>query len=155
MTTNDSIVTVYYDNSCPICREEIGALKSIDTNNQLSLIDCSTETFNDAATTSAGLTQSTLMQALHVRDAKGQWHSAADAFIVMYDAVGFDSAVRLLQRKGVRRVFDMLYPMFIKHRHKLQFTGAHKLMPWLIRRTANKQSVKSAACSTRVNSDPD
>ncbi len=155
MATSSSIVTVYFDNSCPICREEIAALKSIDTDNRLTLIDCSTENFDDATAINAGLTQDTLKQTLHVRDAKGQWHSAVDAFVVMYNAVGLDSAVRLLQRSGVRRLFDWLYPMFVKHRHKLRFTGAHKLMPWLIRRTAKKQSVKAAACSARVNSDPD
>ncbi len=143
MATSSSIITVYYDNSCPICREEIDALKSIDTNNRLAPIDCSTENFDDAAATDAGLRQDTLKQALHVRDSKGQWYSAVDAFVVIYDAVGFDSAVTLLRRSSVRRIFDWLYPVFVKHRHKLRFMGAHKLMPWLIRRTAAKQSVKT------------
>jgi predicted DCC family thiol-disulfide oxidoreductase YuxK len=149
------MITVYFDNSCPICREEIGALKSIDTHNRLALIDCSVENFTDAAATQAGLTQNALKQALHVRDAHGQWHSAVDAFVVMYDAVGFDSAVRLLQKSGVRKLFNWIYPVFVKHRHKLTFTGAHKLMPWLIRRTAKKQSAKAAACAPRANSGID
>ncbi len=88
------------------------------------------------------------MQALHVRDDDGQWHSAVDAFVVMYEAVGFDAAVSLLKRKSARSAFERVYPVFVRHRHKLRFTGAHKLMPWLIRRAARKQAQRAAACST-------
>lgn len=155
MKTHSETLTVYYDHSCPICREEIAALKSVDRRNRLSLIDCSSEHFDDANAVDAGLTQEDLKNALHVRDSEGQWHVAADAFVVMYDAVGFESAARLLRRPGVRRVFDRLYPVFVRHRHKLRFTGAHKLMPWLIRRSARRQAAKAASCANQTRPDAD
>lgn len=148
-------VTVYFDNSCPICREEIGALKSIDARGALTLIDCSAENFSDPEATRQGLTQDMLKQSMHVRDGAGQWHSAADAFVMMYDAVGFDSAVRLLKSKGARRLFDAVYPVFARHRHKLRFTGAHKVMPWLIRRAAAKQAARAATCSADMQTNSD
>ena len=155
MDANTPEVSVYYDNSCPICREEIAALKSIDTHDALHLIDCSAEGFADAATSDAGLSQQTLKESLHVRDSSGKWHSAIDAFVLMYDTVGFDSAATLLKKRGVRRMFTWLYPLFVKHRHKFRYLGGHKLMPWLIRRTAARQAARTTACATHARSEPD
>lgn len=147
MTNAATPLTVYYDQSCPICRGEISALKSVDTQNALQLIDCSADDFEDNAALARGLDQETLKNAMHVRDADGLWHIKADAFIAMYEAVGFDAAARLLRKRGVRSMFERVYPLFVKHRHKLKYTGAHKLMPWLIRRAAKKQARTAVSCS--------
>ncbi len=147
MSEAASKLYVYYDNSCPICREEINALKSVDHQNALELIDCSSPDFNDASAAKAGYTQETLINAMHVRSANERWYVAADAFVVMYETVGFDAAARLLKRQKVRSVFEWAYPFFVKHRHKFRFLGIHRIMPWLIRRAAAKQSAKAQSCA--------
>ncbi|MFK8029346.1 MAG: thiol-disulfide oxidoreductase DCC family protein [Gammaproteobacteria bacterium] len=144
-------LTVYFDKSCPICREEIAALKSIDANDALTLVDCSSPEFNDAAAQERGLTSEELKAAMHVRDAKGNWYLVVDAFVVMYEAVGFDSAAALLQKRGFRSLFEWIYPLFAKHRHKLRYIGADRFMPWLIRRSAAKQAAKAAHCAIKDN----
>lgn len=150
MTSVNAPITVYFDNSCPVCREEIAALKAMDADNALTLVDCSLADFNDDDATRAGLSQNTLKQTLHIRDGKGEWYSAVDAFVVMYEAVGFDAAANLLKSRYLRRVFDWMYPVFVNHRHKLRWLGAHKLMPWIIRRAASRQAAKAATCANRV-----
>ncbi len=138
---------VYYDKSCPICREEIGALKSIDHANALVLIDCSDSDFDDEAAEKEGISQETLKNTMHVRDSTGRWHVAADAFVAMYETVGFDSAAGMLGKRRVRSLFNWMYPFFVRHRHKLRFIGAHKIMPWIIRRAAAKQSARAQKCA--------
>ena len=149
--TNPDILplTVYYDKSCPVCREEITALKSIDMNDALTLVDCSSPDFNDAAAHQEGLTSEALKSAMHVRDAKGKWYKVVDAFVIMYEAVGFDSAAALLKKRGIRSLFERMYPLFLKHRYKLRYVGADKIMPWLIRRSAAKQATKAAHCAVK------
>jgi len=82
---------VYYDDSCPICREEIGALKSIDQQNKQVLIDCSDAKFDDVDAAKAGLSKDALQNEMHVRDANGKWHIAGEG---------------LLKRRGVRSLFE-------------------------------------------------
>lgn len=148
-------LTVYFDNSCPICREEINALKSVDIDNALDLVDCSVDDFSDPMATDAGLDQHTLKNAMHVRDASGRWYKKADAFIAMYETVGIESAARLLRKRSVRSVFERAYPLFVKYRHVLKYTGAHKLMPWFIRRAAAKQARDAQTCAVNNSTDRD
>jgi predicted DCC family thiol-disulfide oxidoreductase YuxK len=60
-------MTVYYDHSCPLCREEMFALKAYDAENRLQLIDCSIANFSSAEAGKAGYTQQQMMRLIHAQ----------------------------------------------------------------------------------------
>lgn len=139
-------LAVYYDKSCPMCREEIHVLKSVDHHERLRLIDCSTSAFTDEHVRAAHIDQRELMSAMHVRDASGQWFTAVDAFVQLYTAVGVDTIARVWAHKRLRPVWDRLYPLIARHRAALSRLGLHVPMRWLIRRLAKRAALASASC---------
>ena len=74
-----SAVTVYFDGSCPLCRREIALYQSLSSKQTLHWVDVSGPT-----SLPSGLTCALAMRRFHVRDAKGQLHSGARAFSVLW-----------------------------------------------------------------------
>ncbi len=139
-------LSIYYDKSCPMCREEIHALKRIDHDNRMVLIDCSTENFSDSHTEAAGIKQEDMLLAMHVRDQDGNWYKAVDAFVQMYGAVGFNNISRMWANKQLRPMWDRLYPVVARNRHILSFFGLHRVASWLIHRSAKRAARRGKSC---------
>lgn len=85
---------VYYDGKCPVCTAEIEELQEADWQKNLEFIDCASQDFADSAAAEAGITQSQLLRAMHVRSKDGQWYRGADAFTEVYGSLNMDRVAR-------------------------------------------------------------
>ncbi len=141
MTTpgsEDKQLTVYFDRSCSLCRDEIETLKRADAADRLALVDCSVENFEDDAAREAQLDQTTMLSALHIRDADGRWYRGVDAFAELYRAVGLTGIARLWGSRRLSRITKPIYRLIARHRGFLKKSGiGHgyvRVVEWLLRR---------------------
>src|SRR4249920_1537637 len=99
-------LAIYYDQSCPLCAEEMHALKRYDAHGRLHLIDCSVPDFIDADTRQAGIDRSALMRRIHARDAAGNWLDGVAVFEVAYGAVGIGAVAKLWGNPRLQPLWD-------------------------------------------------
>jgi predicted DCC family thiol-disulfide oxidoreductase YuxK len=125
-------LTVFYDRSCPLCAEEMHALKARDRDGRLELVDCSTATFDDSGLVGDGIRRADLMERIHVRDRGGRWFVGIDAFEVVYRAAGLENVARVWGDARWRPVFRRAYPWIARHRQMLSLLGVPALVRWLI-----------------------
>jgi predicted DCC family thiol-disulfide oxidoreductase YuxK len=116
-------ITVYYDASCGLCRAEVEAMKSRDIRDRLRLVDCSAADF----VVPEGATRDALMSRIHARDAGGAWLRGVDVFAEVYEAAGFPRLARLYRSRGLRPLFDRMYPWIADHRRVLSALGLPRL----------------------------
>ena len=139
-TTNKFCVplTVYYDKSCPLCAEEMDALRELDWRGRLRLEDCSAPGFDDSAAAREGVTQRDMMTKLHVRDPEGKWLTALDAFEAVYGAAGLDRTARFWGSRRLRPVLGRIYPVIARYRQPLSRLGLHKAVGAALRRAGKR-----------------
>lgn len=139
-------LTIYHDGSCPICRAEMEVLKEADVDDRLELIDCSSDGFSDARCDEAGLTQSDLMSALHVVDAKDRWLQGPDAFAAIYLELGFERMARFWGRGWWRPAVNLMYRLFAVTRGWLAPLGLDRAVRWWVRREAEQAASRAQSC---------
>ena len=128
--TADDKTLVYFDGSCSICRTEVETLA--EDAGGWSLRDCSVPDFEDDVTRDAGLKSGDLMEAMHIRDADGTWHTGHDAIAMMYEQSGRPRMGRLLRSKMLRPFWRLSYWLFAVNRHWLQKLGFHRVLRYLL-----------------------
>ena len=111
-------LTIYYDASCPLCRAELETLSQRDAEGLLQLVDCST-----GAIALDGVTNDDMMARIHARDAAGRWLRGMDVFAAVYRAAGLFLLARIYAARGLRPLFDRLYPWIADHRQLLSRIG--------------------------------
>lgn len=126
---NGKELRVYYDDACPLCREEIMALKAADVDDRLILKDCSAANFEDAEAKRANLGKADLMQAMHVCDSDGNWYRGPDAFARIYAAAGIPWMARLWGSRTLKPLWNRIYPWIARHRQQL----SRSALPWAVR----------------------
>lgn len=127
MTTHAPL-KIYYDASCPMCASEMRALKALDKEDRLDLVDCSAAQFDPASVAPEGVTRSALMARIHARDADGRWLVGIDVFEAAYRAAGLNTAARLCGSRVLRPLLNRLYPLIADHRQLLSRLGADTLI---------------------------
>jgi predicted DCC family thiol-disulfide oxidoreductase YuxK len=143
-------LTIYYDDSCPLCREEIFGLKAFDAQNRLRLVDCSVAGFINEETQKAGFTQQQLMRLIHAQDADGHWLIGIPVFEAAYQAAGIQTVAKTFANPMLRPFWDRLYPFIADNRYFLSKLGMNKAYGWWVRRTARKALARSQACKDGV-----
>lgn len=146
MTTAWPLV-IYYDASCPLCREEMHTLKAHDGQQRLALVDASAPGFTDPALATAGIGRDALMRLIHARDAAGRWFIGVDVFEQAYGAVGLDRVAALWAHPRLRPVWDRLYPWVARFRQPLSWLGLNRAYGWLVRRAAARAQRRAGACA--------
>jgi predicted DCC family thiol-disulfide oxidoreductase YuxK len=121
-------LTVFYDASCPMCANEMQALKERDREARLELVDCSARDFDESVLAGVGITRSDLMRRLHARDAHGRWLVALDAFEAAYRAAGLERAAQLWGSRRMRPLLEPAYRWVAKRRQALSSLGAAALV---------------------------
>ena len=138
---------IYYDASCPLCREEMHALKAHDVQDRLALTDASAPGFTDPALAAAGIDQDALMRLIHARDATGTWFIGVAVFEQAYGAVGLDGAAALWGHPRLRPLWDRLYPWVARFRQPLSWLRLNKAYGWLLRRAAARAQRRARTCA--------
>ena len=146
---SDLPLTIYFDATCRMCHSEMRNIKVHDAKGYLRLVDCSAPGFDDAPFRADGITQTDMMERLHVRDNQGAWVKGAPAFELMYRTVGMQRMARIW---GSGTLLDRLYPWIARHRQGLSLTGTPlvfgiwgKCAAWRADRRARK--CKDGQCS--------
>lgn len=142
---------VFYDRSCALCAGEMHALKALDQDDWIELVDCSAPGFDDAPYRADGITRDAMLARLHVREPQGAWHVGVDAFGLLYGLLGLDAMATAWTHPLTRPVTERLYPWIARHRHALSRLGLHRLAPWLsslaAHRAARRPHCHNGACA--------
>ena len=126
-------LTIYYDASCPLCANEMHALKTGDASGKLILVDCSSPEFDDGPFACSGITRESMLRRIHAHDADGRWFKGVDVFEIAYDAAGFAALARLWGHRRLRPWWDKLYPWIARNRYVLSRVGLPYLFSLLTR----------------------
>ena len=147
----DGGLTVFFDGSCRLCRSEMEALKAVDEQGWLELVDCSPQDFDDTASRAAGATREAMMQSIHVRDVLGDWHHGVDALSLIYGTLGFSATARLWTHPRLRWLTEPFYAWVARHRYTLSGMRLHRLTPVLMRvlawRATHQPHCHDGACA--------
>lgn len=139
---------IYYDASCPLCREEMHALKDHDAQGRLQLVDASPPGFTDPDLERAGITRAELMRLIHARDADGRWFIGIEVFELAYAAAGLHGIARLWANPRLRPAWERLYPWVARCRQPLSWLRLNLFYGWLVRRAARRAQARAAACTS-------
>lgn len=139
-------LAIYYDASCPLCREEMHALKAHDGDQRLALVDASAPDFNDPQLDAAGIGREALMRLIHARDAAGQWYIGVAVFEQAYGAVGLHRVAALWGHPRLRPFWNRVYPWVARFRQPLSWLQLNRAYGWLVRRAAARAQRQAQAC---------
>jgi predicted DCC family thiol-disulfide oxidoreductase YuxK len=117
-----TLVTVWFDGACPLCRREIALMRRLDRRGALRLIDVS------GATTACPLDRATLLARFHAQVDDGPLLVGAAAFAAVWRAL---PGLRLLgiaaRWRPLAWLLDRAYDAFLRHRPRLQALAARWL----------------------------
>ena len=109
-----SLITIYYDGSCPLCRREIDWYRRRGT--LASFCDVS-----DPNKVPDDLTPEQAMARFHIRDQDGSLRDGAEAFVIVWAYTpGLTWAARLLRRGPLVWLLERCYRLFLPIRPYLQ-----------------------------------
>ena len=121
-------LTIFYDASCAMCAGEMHALKELDADGRLALVDCSPPEFDDQALAQGGFCRADAMTLIHARDADGRWLIGVDVFEAAYRAAGLTAIARVWGNPRLRPLLDRMYPWVARHRQTLSRLGLNLLV---------------------------
>jgi predicted DCC family thiol-disulfide oxidoreductase YuxK len=139
-------LTVFYDASCPMCASEMHALRDLDSQGRLTLVDCSAADFRASQYLNEGVSRDALMNLIHARDASGQWLIGIDCFEAVYRAAGLEGAARIWGSPKLRWVLATLYPWIARHRQLLSRLGINAVIRHAIPKPALTGGCQDASC---------
>lgn len=122
-------------------------IKMHDKQNQLVLIDCSAPDFDDTVCKANNISQASMMNRLHARDANGRWLVGVEAFVIIYQTVGMAIIAKLWGSPITRPWAERLYPWVVRHRYILSKVGLPKLFDLGNRHAARKAENRNRLCS--------
>ena len=117
-------LTVFYDASCPLCANEMHALKARDAGGKLELVDCSSCDFDETVLAGTPYRRRDLMTLIHARDAHGRWLVGTEVFEVVYGVAGLNKLAALWSRP----FFSRIYPWIARNRQVLSRLGGAAAM---------------------------
>jgi predicted DCC family thiol-disulfide oxidoreductase YuxK len=147
-------LTIFYDASCPLCREEMHALKEYDLDERLRLRDASAPGFDDVRCRSAGIGVADMMRLIHAVDGAGRWYRGIPVFELAYGAAGLSSVARWFASPRLRPVWDRLYPWIARFRQPLSALRLNRAYGAWVRAAARRAHRHAAACKDGVCETP-
>ncbi|MBB4617260.1 DCC1-like thiol-disulfide oxidoreductase family protein [Sphingomonas abaci] len=113
-------VTVWHDGTCPLCQQEIAAMRRLDTRGAITFVDA-------AAGGDCPLDRADMLARFHAREDGGPLVSGAAAFAAMWRAIPVLQPLgEMARNRLVLAMLERLYRGFLHVRPRLQ--------RWLARR---------------------
>lgn len=110
-----SILTVWHDGTCPLCRQEIALMRKLDTRGAIRFVDAAS-----AGSAACPLDRRMLLARFHAEE-NGKLLSGAEAFAAMWRAIPVLRPLGLAARSPlVLRLLETLYRGFLVVRPGLQ-----------------------------------
>jgi predicted DCC family thiol-disulfide oxidoreductase YuxK len=141
-------LTIFYDASCPVCRDEIALLKQYDANDALQMEDCSPANYAPPADAPTGVTRDAMMSLIHARDANGAWLVGAPVFAAAYAACGFPLFEKLWGAKSLQPMWRVVYPLIANNRMLLSKLGASHALSWVLGKMYARSVRAKTFCAT-------
>ncbi|RMF45865.1 MAG: DUF393 domain-containing protein, partial [Deltaproteobacteria bacterium] len=111
---------LFFDGACPVCAREVGSYLRLDGGRHLAGVDISSADFDPARW---GRSRAEFETRMHALDAAGRWYLGVDAFVATWQLLPgwhWRWAARLVQLEPVRRLAQVGYRFFARHRHLLK-----------------------------------
>jgi predicted DCC family thiol-disulfide oxidoreductase YuxK len=146
-------LTVFYDHSCPLCRDEVDLLRQHNHEQKLVFVDCSASGFADTEAYS----RDAMMRLIHARDANGVWLIGPPVFSAAYRAIGAQSIAMLWGASALQPLWRILYPWLADNRQRLSrtwlFSVALKCFKSFVNWSANRRArrIVAQACPVDKN----
>lgn len=126
MSPEQAALTVYFDESCPLCRAEIAHYRRQEGASRICFQDASLSHGKIAP----DLTKADAMARLHVRQRDGQLLSGAAAFVSIWGFLPrWRWAVKIAALPGMTAVLEFFYRLFLPLRPKLAWVFG-KVQQW-------------------------
>ena len=108
------MIEVFFDGKCGLCSKEIAYYQSIAPSGIFAWMDIATDASPLAA---HQISQADALRHLHVRDAAGNWHIGAAAFLVIWQQLRYWRFLAVLVGLPIiRQIAAMVYNRFADHR---------------------------------------
>jgi predicted DCC family thiol-disulfide oxidoreductase YuxK len=150
-------LTIFYDASCPLCRQEIALLQRYDSQARLRLEDCSAANYTPPTSAPSSVTREAMMTRIHGLDANGQWLVGAPVFAAAYAGCGFAEFAWLWGNPRLQGFWAVVYPWIARNRKLLSKLGASTALTWVLEklyaRAAKRAEKSSAACAMGRSTD--
>jgi predicted DCC family thiol-disulfide oxidoreductase YuxK len=111
-----------------MCASEMHAIKALDAQGRIELVDCSAAAFDEAVLAGGGFCRADAMRLIHARDADGRWLIGVDVFEAAYRAAGLEMIARAWGSRRLRPFLDRMYPWVARHRQRLSSLGLNVLV---------------------------
>ncbi len=121
--TQKKTLKVFYDGGCKVCDAEMAQYRRIGRDTGVAFIDISDAGFSPEE---YGKTGEEFMQALHVLDETGRFHTGVDAFRMLWSrlpGVHFRFLAGASGLPGINQLARLGYGLFAKNRHLLPKKG--------------------------------
>ena len=112
-----TMLTVWYDGACPLCRREIALMRRLDRARRISFVDVAAP----GAEGQCPIDRAALLARFHAEEDDGELLSGAAAFAAMWRAIPLLRPLGLLARRPlVLRWLERAYLRFLRVRPALQ-----------------------------------
>ena len=115
LSASPSVIEVFYDGDCPLCRREIGMLRWLDRKQRICFTDISAKEFDP---TIVERSQDELMAEIHGRLPDGEIVVGVEVLRRLYAAVGFGWLVAVTRLPGISHLLGFAYRVFARNRLK-------------------------------------
>ena len=112
-----SVLTIFYDSTCPLCAKEMSALQAYDSEKQLQLVDLHSEEF---VNNFAYIDFEEAMRILHAEQ-NGDVLKGLDVTAAAWKVVGKKAWVQMLRWPIIRWFADRAYILFADNRYRLSW----------------------------------
>ena len=144
-------LTIYYDHSCPLCRDEVELLRQHNADKRLAFIDCSASDFVELQEYS----RAAMMRLIHARDARGAWLVGPPVFSAAYQAIGAHSVAALWGARWLQPLWTRLYPWLADNRQSLSrlwlFSVAMKAFKRFVSWSARRRAERTVASACGID----
>ncbi|MDX5364174.1 MAG: DUF393 domain-containing protein [Pseudazoarcus pumilus] len=127
-------LTIYYDHSCPLCRNEMTMLADRCQPGRVRLVDASAADFDN----DTGVPTELLMKRIHARNAAGELITGMEVLRAAYRCAGLGWVMAPTAWPGLRPVFDRLYVLVADNRYRAP--------AWIVRAFSRGSACHNGQC---------